>query len=95
MLYRSYCTSLFTDGTAQTEDGVPLTLKDILIFFTGTDREPPAGFYPEPTMTFSDEDLATASTCGMRLVLPIKHNYSQFKSKMILSLKGHDGFGKT
>ena len=78
-----------------TDDGVPLKLEDILIFFTGTDREPPTGFYPQPTMSFSDEDSATASTCGMRLVVPIKHKgYEQFKEKMILSLKGHDGFGK-
>ena len=79
-----------------TDDGVPLKPEDILVFFTGTDREPPTGFYPQPTMNFSDDDLATASTCGMRLVVPIKHsNYDQFKEKMILSLKGHDGFGKT
>ena len=85
-----------TDGTAMTDDDLPIKLEDILVFFTGTDREPPTGFYPQPTMTFSNDDLATASTCGMRLVIPIKHNdYDQFKDKMILSLKGHDGFGKT
>ena len=73
-----------------------LKLEDILIFFTETDREPPTGFYPQPTMNFSDDDLATASTCGMRLVVPIKHiSYDQFREKMIFALKRYDGFGKT
>lgn len=88
--------SFFTDGLIKTDDGNPVTLEDLLIFFSGTDREPPLGFHPDPKLAFSDEDLATASTCDLRICLPIKHTtYEQFKTKMILSLKGHDGFGKT
>ena len=39
--------------------------------------------------------LATASTCDLELRIPTCHgaNYDDFKSDMILSLKGNDGFG--
>ena len=79
-----------------TENGDPVTLEDILIFFTGSDCEPPLGFHPKPTLRFLDQDLATAGTCEMGFCLPIKHDqYDIFKRKLVLSLFGHDGFGKT
>ena len=57
-----------------TENQEPVTLEDILIFFTGLDCEPPLGFHPKPTLKFTDSDLATAGTCDMGFCLPIKHD---------------------
>ena len=83
-----------TDGLSTTEDGNLVTLENILIFCTGADREPPLGFSPKPTLTFTESELATASTCSLRLRLPFKHSsYEVFKNKVILSLKGNDGLG--
>ena len=80
-----------TDGTEVEEQ---VTLKDILVFFTGAAREPPTGFTVQPKLLFVGEHLATASTCDLRLRLPVNHQtYEQFKSYFILSLKGHDGLG--
>ncbi len=78
--------------------GVPCSLEDILVFFSGTDRVPPLGFDVHPSVTFLyDKKLkfATASTCSLQLRLPTCQvdNYSKFKEDMILSLKGNDGFG--
>ena len=85
-----------TDGTVTTESGQQVSLEAILIFFTGSDREPPLGFNPKPTLKFSEMELATAGTCDMGFCLPIKHDsYDVFKEKLVLSLLGHDGFGKT
>ena len=91
------CACILTlDGTARTEDDVPVRLEDVSIFFSGADREPPLGFHPEPSIVFVDENCATASTCALRMCLPIKHSsYEDFKDKLILSLKGHDGLGRT
>ena len=60
-IYRSVAILYVHKTALPKQDGTPLTLEHLLIFFTGTDREPPTGFYPKPTMTFWDEDLATAS----------------------------------
>ena len=73
-------------------------VKDILIFCSGAERLPPLGFGREPKIAFlSSEDgkLATASTCDLTLRLPTVHceDYDSFKEWMILSIKGHDGFG--
>ena len=95
------CTSIiaylfYTDSTAVTDDDRRVTLGDILVFFTGAEKEPPLGFSPKPKLLFADEVLASASTCSLRLTLPIKHtSYESFKQYMILALIGNDGFGKT
>ena len=63
------------------------------MFFSGTDREPPLGFNPRPKLLFSEEMLASASTCSLRLTLPTNHDsYQSFKESMVLSLLGNDGF---
>ena len=77
-----------------TEDGKNVTPEDILVFFTGADCEPPLGFSRSPRLTFGDGKLITASTCALRLTLPVLSSYEEFKGNMILSLKGNDGFGK-
>ena len=85
-----------TEGSAKTEDGQCVTLKDVLVFFSGADHEPPLGFHPHPKLWFSEENLASASTCSLRLTLPTNHtSYQSFKESMILSLLGNDGFGRT
>ena len=79
-----------------TEDERKVTLGDLLVFFTGAEREPPLGFSPKPHLLFSDDLLASASTCSLRLTLPTQHSsYESFKEYMILSLIGNDGFGRT
>ena len=73
-----------------------MTPEDILIFFTGADREPPLGFPKLPELHFLHSGmLATASTCDLILRLPIQfyNNYSKFKEIMIESLISSEGFG--
>ena len=81
----------------ETTDGSIVTLADVLVFFTGADREPPLGFSPQPTLTFLDDNnhdiLPTSSTCSLELRLPVHHSYSSFKDAMISAVKGHGGFG--
>lgn len=79
---------------SSTESTTEVKLSDILIFFTGADREPPLGFSLTPTLKFLPNDLklATASTCTLVLNLPISHtSYDIFKSYMTLSFLGHGG----
>ena len=57
---------------------------------------PPLGFEKHPTLKFIHSGrLATASTCDLHLRIPTLHgrSYPDFKEAMILSMKGHDGFG--
>ncbi len=72
-----------------------MTLADILIFFTGSDREPPLGFLLSPTLEFThNTPLANASTCSLIIRLPTSNSatYDAFKEKMIMSFLGHGGF---
>lgn len=73
-----------------------VTLEDILSFTTGSTQIPIGGF-PNPLhITFSSTRvLATASTCDLTLTLPTKfaENYEMFENQLVLSLKGHEGFG--
>ena len=88
--------SILLDGTAIADDGRAVTLEDILAFFTGADRPPSLGFQPYPTLHFCNDELASAQTCEMGLSAYHSHKeYKKFKEKLILSLLGHDGFGKT
>lgn len=72
-------------------------MEDVLVFFSGSSCIPPLGFDKQPTISFNhDGTLATASTCDLQLRLPVVHDsYEKFKEAMLLSLKGHDGFGST
>ena len=60
----------------QTVSGKPVTPQHILVFFTGTEREPPLGFPKQPELHFLHHGvLATASTCDLILRLPMNfHN---------------------
>uniref|UniRef100_A0A1X7UU46 HECT domain-containing protein n=1 Tax=Amphimedon queenslandica TaxID=400682 RepID=A0A1X7UU46_AMPQE len=73
-----------------------VTLEDILLFCTGTTKVPPDGFYTKPTICFSDDLLATASTCDLILRIPTAFydNSEKFEEMFVWSLKGHIGFGR-
>ena len=79
----------------QTLSGDIVTPNDILSYFTRASTETPLGFDRKPKLYFSDQTLASASTCGLQLTLPIHKSYEGFKDAMILLIKGHDGFGKS
>ncbi|XP_019857667.1 PREDICTED: G2/M phase-specific E3 ubiquitin-protein ligase-like [Amphimedon queenslandica] len=87
----------FVDFLDECEEGsIDVTLDDVLIFLTGSDREPPLGFSRTPEVTFlhdASRTMALASTCTLELKLPTCHNeYSSFCSSMKWSFKGHGGF---
>ena len=87
--------SSFSDGSIVTDSGDEVSLKDLLAFFSAAEREPPLGFKCKPSMRFIDGDLATSSTCDLVLRLPLNHlDYENFKEGMLLSIMGHDGFGR-
>ena len=79
------------------EGSIAAGLEDVLTFFTGADRVPPLGFPKPPQLHFVHDKtctLATASTCDLVLRLPTCHAaYEEFQEKMILSFRGHGGFG--
>ena len=79
------------DGSAQEVTG-----KDLLIFITGSDREPPLGFMKTAQLFFNHDSVAkyaTASTCDLHLCVPITEDYSHFKQMMLDSLLLYAGFG--
>ena len=77
------------------EGSVTVSLEDVLVFFTGSDRKPVTGYSKAPRLLFSsDTGLATSSICDFSLSLPVVHsNYNGFKDSLVLSLKGHIVFG--
>ena len=91
-----YCCAFVLDGRVHTVAGLKVTLEQILIFFTATDREPPLGFPKQPELQFLPKGiLATASTCDLVLRLPTMfHNsYSEFREMLIESVVSSEGFG--
>ena len=85
------------DEGVLTPDGRNVTLKDVLVFFSGADAIPPLGFPREPSLVFIHNSLPlpTASTCALELRIPTVHTeYSTFKDAMITGVMGHGGFRK-
>ena len=80
---------------AAADDPSHLTLKEIMIFFSGTDKIPLTGFTPRPSITFDQENpYPTTSTCAFSLVLPSQYrDYATFKDKVTFGVKNHGGFG--
>lgn len=79
-------------------DEMDCSVKDVLVFFSGSDSIPPCGFEGvTPTLVFlhgCNDHLPTASTCDLEFRLPATYgDYKKFKNAMILGLKGHNGFG--
>ena len=65
------------------------TLKDVLIFFTGSDSIPPFG-----KVDFEASKLPQSSTCDYLLRIPTEHSdYESLKEFFQLGVLGHDGFG--
>ena len=75
-------------------DSGPLSLKTVLVFFTGADSIPPLG-YSSATLNFNPTNqYPTASTCAIALSLPTKYTeYRQFKRQLNVALTMHGGFG--
>ena len=74
---------------------VDVSLKDVLIFATGSEDIPPMGFVNRPLIEFKDQQLPTASTCGPLLVLPLHvDNEKTFIEKMCFGIKDCCGFGQ-
>ena len=73
-----------------------LSLEDIVVFFSGSNRVPPLGFDYSPTLSFDEDSVfPISSTCALSLVLPSGYNeYEVFKEKAHYGCKNHGGFGK-
>jgi len=73
-----------------------VSLKDVLMFLTGTDELPPCGFDVKPTLRFTEFDrMPESSTCTITLTLSLAHtDYEVFKEKMDFAIPNGYGFGK-
>lgn len=74
------------------------TLRDVMIFLTGSETVPPLGYGDvNPAIVFTDDDqLPTVSTCSLSLCFPrhnMPTNYDEFKARMNLVILGSHGFG--
>ena len=68
-------------------------LADLLVFFSGCEKEPVLGFDHRPELCFREGNLATTSTCAPSLSIPYQHaSYDDFKHYMSLSLQNYEGF---
>lgn len=79
-------------------DNIRVTLEDVLMFSTGTNRIPPLGFDMGPTLTFLHADkehrkFPEANTCGLILRLPIHSSYESFNEYMISGIAQSPHFG--
>jgi hypothetical protein len=87
--------NFFSQFLDKCESGaIPCKVCDVLCFFTATHNVPPIGFEYRPTIVFKNQTLATANTCSLKLTLPLQHSeLTSFHDAILLSVKGHDGFG--
>lgn len=84
-----------------TEGSTVVTLEDVLIFATGTNRIPPLGLLPSPNLSFlhkDDEDgqskFPIANTCANQLKLPIHPSYDLFKENVEFGILNSPNFGR-
>ena len=79
-----------------------MSLKEVLMFATGADHEPPLGFPTEPIIKFLHADnttqtstilFPTANTCAIALSLPCVDNYETFSDFMIWGIVQSPCFG--
>ena len=85
---------MYIDAIPADDDSA--SLEEVLIFFSGVDRIPPAGFPYKPKLKFHTKHLfPMASTCLLELTLPtrLNNNYSTFKRNLNVAFKHHGGFG--
>nr|KAF6500138.1 G2/M-phase specific E3 ubiquitin protein ligase [Molossus molossus] len=70
------------------EDGKSATtLEDILIFATGCNSIPPAGFKPTPSIECLQTDFPVGNKCNNCLALPITNTYKEFQDKMDFAIR--------
>ena len=86
---------MFFFYSTEPDDPNHMTLEEILIFFTGSDKIPPLGFITSPSIAFNkDNDYSTSSTCALSLILHTKYcDSSTFKEKVTFGFQTHDGYG--
>jgi len=69
-------------------------LERLLIFFSGGSKVPPGGFNTLPSLSFSHESSwPQASTCALKLILPVLEKYEDFKAKMDEAITQEEDFG--
>lgn len=77
--------------------GDPVSIGDVLQFFSGSSRLPASGFSNIPSIHFTDEErLPKASTCDLSIVFSRSWghlSFEEFKDKMDLSIRNSFGFG--
>jgi len=79
---------------ARGEQGSP-SLKDIVVFLTGSEAVPPLGFDVTPMIDFTDEDqFPKVSTCSLTLTFSrkMKSSFTDFKEIMDFAVLGSEGF---
>nr|XP_031309387.1 G2/M phase-specific E3 ubiquitin-protein ligase isoform X2 [Camelus dromedarius] len=70
------------------EDGKStVTMEDILIFATGCNSIPPAGFKPTPSIECLHMDFPVGNKCNNSLALPITSTYKEFQENMDFAIK--------
>ncbi|GAB5572772.1 G2/M phase-specific E3 ubiquitin-protein ligase isoform X1 [Prionailurus iriomotensis] len=70
------------------EDGKSaVTMEDILIFATGCNSIPPAGFKPTPSIECLHMDFPVGNKCNNCLALPITNTYQEFQENMDFAIK--------
>nr|XP_055049529.1 G2/M phase-specific E3 ubiquitin-protein ligase-like isoform X1 [Misgurnus anguillicaudatus] len=86
------------DAVLPWNENIQITLEDVLMFSTGTNRIPPHGFDELPTLGFLHADkeqrqFPEANTCGLILRLPIHSSYEKFNEYMISGVVQSPHFG--
>ena len=78
-------------------DERPVSLGNILQFFSGANKLPATGFDTVPKIYFTnDECLPCASTCALSITFPRSLgllSYDDFQEKMDMCILGSFGFG--
>ncbi len=71
------------------------TLKDVMMFATGTEAVPMTGFGETPELKFIPGTLPKASTRAFTMSLPLDcPSYGMFKERMDYTLLNAYGFGQ-
>ena len=96
MLKLSTFTHIFPDGEVKSDNNeLKMTLKDVLQFITGTTCVPPLGFDSEIEIEFCDDALPSASTCLLKLYLPLTDDSRELKKNIAFAIFNAIGFGST
>ncbi|KFO29267.1 G2/M phase-specific E3 ubiquitin-protein ligase, partial [Fukomys damarensis] len=70
------------------EDGKSATtMEDILIFATGCNSIPPAGFKPTPSIEYLHMDFPIGNKCNNCLALPMTSTYKKFQENMDFAIR--------